>query len=451
MTTALEPSHRPEHRAPSPPLHLVGQRTATGWMIALLLLSGDPVVYAIAGGADTLLPVVAVVFGCVAMARRVKIFTPRVLWVMAALVAIQLVQCYDFKFWPVFTIVGMVTRLFVAAAVVGLIEDVPAAYTRAITIIAVYCLVMWTIDQTSHALRLDFRALFTPLENLFGINSDHRFAGVYTFTVLDGSYRNAGFFREPGLFAGYLLLGLLWLMLDHSGLEPRVRRRRIAIVLTALLTTVSTAGYVTLPLVLAAVAFAHGERRKRARPRKTLFIAVLVASIAALWLISANTSFLEDKLEGQYEEFVDEGKNYEITRFGGALLDINAIQERPLFGWGLHESTKFAQTPELAELAPSGGVTGWARSFGILGVAVFLLAIWAGLRPLVGGNLAASIYATGVIVMITQPNTFLNYPMFLTLMFLRRPVQHPDPAIAVPAVATAAIATPGPDAAHPRS
>ena len=402
----------------------------TVWMLVLLLISGNPAVYELTGGGDNLLPIAAAVFGSAVVARRARIFEPRVLWVTATLVAIQLVQCFEFQFWPVVTILGMVTRLFIAAAAVALVEDFPAAYVRAITIIAIYCLVMWTIDQTALALGLDFRALFAPLEQAVGIEADHRFALVYTFTVLDGTYRNAGIFREPGLFAGYLLLGLLWLTLDRSGVAPHIRRRRFVVILAALLTTFSTAGYVTLPLVLAAVAFEHNDRIKRAVSRKTMFAAVLVVSLGGLWLVSENTTFLEDKLQLQFEELLDEAQNYEITRFGGALLDLDAIQERPYFGWGLHESTKFAQTPELAELSPSGGVTGWVRSFGLLGAAVFLLAIGAGLRPLVGRSVAASIYATAVIVVIAQPNAFLNYPTFLALMFLRHPPERRDHAIA---------------------
>ena len=398
------------------------QRTAgTGWMLFLFMISGNPAVYALTGGADNLLPIAAAILWLAVLARRVQVLTPRFLRVTALLVVISIVQCFEFHFWPVVTILGMVTRLFIAAAIVPLVDDFPRAYVRAITIIATYCIVMWTIDQMALALSVDFRSLFKPLEDAIGLNVDHRFAGVYTFAVLDGKYRNCGIFREPGLFAGYLLLGLMFLLLDRDRGEPLVRRRRIIIMLVGLLTTVSTAGYVTLPLVLASVALDDNGRTGRASQRAGIFLAVLLVSIAGLWVVGTQTSFLQNKVEAQYEEFVNEGKGYEITRFGAALLDLNAIEERPLAGWGFHESTKFAQTPELAEISPSGGLTGWARSVGLLGVAVLLVAMWASMRPLVGGNLAASIYTTAVIAVIIQPNTFLNFPMFLSLMFLRPP------------------------------
>jgi hypothetical protein len=407
-------------------------RTGTGWLLLLMLVSGNPSVYALFGGEEYLLPIVAALLGCVVITRRVHVLGPRVVPVSVMLLGILVVQCALFQFWPVATILGLATRLFIAAAVVALVDDFPAAYIRAISIVAGYCVVMWTIDQATLALGVDFRALFMPLEHVVGMDSDHRFSLVYTFTVLEGTYRNAGFFREPGLFAGYLLLGLLWLMLDQSGIEPRVRRQRVVVVLVALLTTVSTAGYVTIPLVLAAVAFKRSAHPARAVSRKLVFVAVLLASLVGLWLVSENTTFLEEKLQLQYQGFVDEKKNYQITRFGAALLDFEAISERPFLGWGLHESTKFALTPDLTELSPSGGVTGWARSYGLVGLVVFLLAIGASLRPLIGGSLAAAIYATAVIVVIAQPNTFLNYPAFLALMFLRRPRPPPDPALAEP-------------------
>lgn len=405
----------------------------TLWMILVLVVSGNPAIYAVTGGENVLLPVVAVGLGAVAVSRNARIFEPRVLAVTGALVVIQLVQCYMFGFWPWLTIAGAVTRIFIAAALVAIVRDFPATYLRAIELVAAYCLVMWTIDQTAMALGLDFRGLFSPLEHWVGIDGEHHFDLVYTFAQLEHTYRNCGVFREPGLFAGYLLLGLLFLMIDRSGVAPNVRRRRIIILLATLLTTFSTAGYVTIPLVLAPVAFDHGTAiRRRVAARKDVLAGVLVVSLAGLWLVSRNTTFLEDKIELQYEEFVDEAKNFEITRFGAFMLDMQAISERPVFGWGVNEKTKYALTPDLVEFSPSGGTTGWLRSYGIAGLSVLLLAMFASFRPLLGGSKAAAAYVVAAVVVVAQPNTFLNYPLILCLMFLRRPLEHRDEVVASP-------------------
>ncbi len=160
---------------------------------------------------------------------------------------------------------------------------------------------------------------------------------MYTFTEYAGTYRNAAFFREPGLFAGYLLLAILFLVLRAPELERRKRNRYLMVLIVALASTFSTAGYVTLPFVMAASAFRHHERRLRRAPRKYVLLAVLALSIGAVWLVSQNSDFLADKLLRQYEGFLEQGRGYEITRFGSAYLDVEAIRERPLTGWGLHE------------------------------------------------------------------------------------------------------------------
>lgn len=405
------------------------RRSDTFWMIAVLMISGNPAIYAVTGGENVILPAMAAALGAVAVSRNARIFEPRVTTVTLALVGIQLMQCYGFGFWPMVTIAGVVTRLFIAAALVAVIRDFPATYVRAIELIAGYCLVMWVLDQTTMALGLDFRGLFAPLEHWVGIDGDHHFDLIYTFSQLEHTYRNCGVFREPGLFAGYLLLGLLFLVIDRSGFEPGLRRRRIALLLVTLMTTTSTAGYVTAPLVLAAVAFEHGAALRRVASRKNVFVTVLVVSLGGLWLISRNTTFLEDKIQRQYEEFIDETQNFEITRLGAFMLDMEAVAQRPILGWGVNETTKFALTPELAELSPSGGTSGWLRSFGIVGLAVLLWGWFASFRPLLGGSTGAAAYVTFVLVVICQPNTFLNYPLFLCLMFLRRPLEHADQVV----------------------
>ena len=387
-------------------------------VVLVLVISGNPAIYPLGGGEDLVLVIAAALLAIALAVRHASVWHPRLWWVLGGMLAISAVQAVEFDFLPVVTIAGLGIRLFIAAAVISLVSDFPTAYVKAMVAISVYVLVIYTIDQSALALDLDFRSLFSPLERLVGIDGDHRFTLVYTFTVTEGTYRDSGFFREPGLYAGYLLLALLLLMLRGATLDRKAVVRYGAILVIALATTFSTAGYITAPLVLAAAAFQYSDRLRRTVSRSGVFSTVLVISVVTVWGVSQNTDFIEQKIVGQYEELMAEGRGYEITRFGAALLDAQAIEERPWFGWGVHESTKYAQTPELAELAPSGGVTGWIRSFGLVGFAILVIAFWRGARGLVGASSSGAIYVTLVILLIAQPNTFLNYPLFMALMFL---------------------------------
>jgi hypothetical protein len=394
----------------------VSRRGDVVLVVLLLVLSGNPGIYSVLGGEEVVLTLATVVLAALVMSRRSTLVPPRVLWVGGALVAILVLQSFAFGFLPIVTILGLVTRLFVGAAVVTLVIDFPSTYVRAMVAIAIYALVMYGLDQVSLAAGLGFRDLFAPLERWVGMDADHRYALVYTFTVLDGTYRNAAFFSEPGLFAGYLLLALLFLMFRTHAFERRLVIRYVAILVVALASTFSTAGYVTLPIVLAAIGLRYADRLDGV-PRRWGLASVFVLGCGAVWIVSESSSFLEDKIVSQYESFIEEGQGYEITRFGAALMDVQALEERPLFGWGLHESTKYELTPELAELSPSGGVTGWARSFGLVGLAILVAALWRGSRELSRHPIARG-YAVFAMLLIAQPNTFLNYPLFIGLLFL---------------------------------
>lgn len=385
-------------------------------MVLVMFLSGNPSVYAVIGGEDVVLVLASLLLLATTQARGIALFDRASSTVFGVLFAVLIAQGFQFDFFPLVTFAGFGLRLLIALCVVRLVEDFTATYVRAMSVIAGYAIAMWTLDQLGIAFGIPFRDFFQPLQDFVGIDGDHRFSLIYTFTVQEGTHRNSGFFREPGLFAGYLLLALLFASLRGASLGPNARRNFLLLLL-ALVTTFSTAGYITVPIVLAAAAF-RPIAGVKAGARAPLFIGTLAASLVALWLVSANTTFIEDKIMGQYEALLMEGRGYEITRFGSVVLDLDAIEAKPVLGWGLHESTKFALIPELAELSPSGGVSGWARSFGLVGLCVLLLSWWRSLRPIGDGSLFGTAYIVLVVAAIAQPNTFLTYPLYACLLFL---------------------------------
>lgn len=392
-------------------------------VLFVLLLSGNPSVFALAGGMDVVLGIGALVMGALVITKNVRLFTRRATTVYVGFFIILVIHVFEFRLFPLMTMLGFGTRLFIGAALVALVPDLPSAYVRAMVWITTYALVIYSVDQVCLGLNIPFRDAFLPLETAVGIDADHRFSLIYTFTEYQGTFRNAAFFREPGLFAGYVLLGLLFLSLRFKEFPRHTARMYMGILLLGLLSSFSTAGYVTVPFVLAAMAYRYRDQKQSRVPTKSrtrLFVALLLMSVLALWVISANTSFLQEKVLTQYQDLLDEKRNFEITRFGAAMIDIQAIQRRPVFGWGIAESTKFAGAEEFLDLGltPSGGFTGWVRSFGLVGLFLFIRFIWLSCTGVLGQRGFGAAYVTGVLLVIMQPNTFLNYPMFMSLLFI---------------------------------
>lgn len=392
-------------------------------VIFLLFLSGNPVVGA-SGIAEAIFASSALFLGVLLIAIRRNFRWSHFLAIAVPLLAVMAVQAVDFEFLPVVTILGVLTKLFIGASVVWLVEDFPFAFVRAMVLLSSFALAIYGIDQLAIAGGLDFRGLFAPLERLAGASADHRFVLVHSFMV-DGAHRNAGFFREPGLFAGYLLLAILFLLLRERHFRRRTFLAYLAILTIALLSTFSTAGYVTLPFVLAVFAVlgvkprTSGQGMRSSYARTSAVVAIFAIGGAGAWTFLTEAEFVSDKIIAQLDLFNSQERGFEVTRFGGAYFDMQAIKERPVTGWGVHGQTKYALTPELEELAVSGGVTGWWRSFGAIGLLALLISYWKCAYSLTWSRPALATYVTLLFLIIAQPNTFLMFSFFQGLMFVR--------------------------------
>lgn len=387
------------------------------WLVGLLLLlGGNPGMDAVFNEKYAYIAT-AVVLAMLLHRRGVSPLGQRLPWIGGAFLSILLTQTLDFGI-PYVTLLGFATRLFIASAVVRLVRDFPVTYVRAIYLLAIYSIVVWSIDQLCLALGIGLREWFEPLAEAIGAPGEHQFVLFYTFA--GQVHRNAAFFREPGLFAGYLLLGLLLLSLRNNAFARKDAKRTQLVLLLALATTMSTAGYITAPLVLAASALRERQRLTSTATAVKRFTVILFVGVGIVWFASNHSDFIAEKIAQEYEFFDLESAGFEVSRLGAALFDFQAIVERPVFGWGIDTGTKFALTPEFIELGitPSGGVTGWARSFGIVGLLILIAALWTSVRPLSGHGPITTSYVTFVLLVIAQPNAFLNYPLFLSLMFL---------------------------------
>lgn len=133
------------------------------------------------------------------------------------------------------------------------------------------------------------------------------------------SARNSGPFWEPGAFAVYLMIALLFNFND----DKKILSSKNLVFIICLVSTFSTAGYIALFIFLIYVNFDLIKKN-------ALYYLVFFMVISIGYFIYFNTEFMGDKIKNNIE-ISDETTT---SRFGSALADIEDFKRSPVFGLG---------------------------------------------------------------------------------------------------------------------
>jgi hypothetical protein len=356
------------------------------------------------------------------------------LLVFFSFLMILAVQSISFNFFPLKTTAGFIIRLFVAFAAVRLVKDFPRIYINVMYGICIISLCFYIPEQLFYAIGRDFASLFTPLVNLvrdfflldtYGGRDATGSATIFIYNFENpynphNIYRNAGPFWEPGAFAGYISLALIFLGLEREKYDRRFYISHFLVLTITLLTTVSTMGYLIMPIVLSI----HYRRVTKSVVENLGRIAVgilMLPLFMALLINVWNLEFIGRKVIHQYEGAIAQ-RDYlwEYTRFGSMMVDWKYIKLRPIFGWGIHPKTKFALDPkdEHRIKGAGNGFSGFIHRFGILGMITFALFAWRGFYKLSRESLLRSVMAILATLMSLIGEEFLIFPPYLGLMFV---------------------------------
>jgi hypothetical protein len=336
------------------------------------------------------------------------------------------VQALSFSFFPLVTIAGFIMRLFIGFAAVRLVDNFPRIYINVMYVICIVSLCFYIPEQLFHAVGRDFASLFMPIVNLVGkvflfLNAEDAHILIYNFERPKEVHRNAGIFWEPGAFAGYILLALIFLGLKKDSYEKRFYMSRFYMMLITLLTTLSTMGYLVCSVVLM-IHYRLGSRTVAAN-LGWLFIIVMTFPLLVYGAIRIwNLDFMGQKINHQYQQAAPRAEYSQMNRIGSLLLDLEYIKRRPFFGWGINPKTHFALDPRdmFITKGRGNGFTGFIHAFGLLGFWGFIAAAWKGLYILSGNNFFRSFLAVAAILLMLNGEAYLNFPLFLGLMFLQK-------------------------------
>lgn len=176
--------------------------------------------------------------------------------------------------------------------------------------------------------------------------------------------RNPGPFWEPGAFAIFLNLALLFNLIKTRKL---IEKRNIVFI-SGIITTFSTTGFITLFITLSGFyIFTSGHKLK--------YIYVFVILILGISTYKA-AEFMEEKIIENYISY----KETSSSRFGSAYLDLLDFSTSPILGWGRGEyrygGIKFSLFTQ--EQHRNNGLTSLLVSYGLLIFILYLFLISKG-------------------------------------------------------------------------
>ena len=403
-----------------------GRRQHRRWMmddtVMLLLLCVSGHVFFTEGNqAQAGLMATAVIFAGLLEWKKRFSLTPALMAAVVVFALIHVWQAVSFRYLPLVTFVAFFGRLYVAYAAVCLIRDFPRTYVRVMFVICLVSFGFYVPDQLCRAAGIDFRGCFEVLHRLFGANLEHRYSiGLYNFQI-KAPYRNAAFFWEPGAFAGFTLVGIVFLALLQPPSRPREYRATLLVFCVSILTTFSTMGYMVLPIALGL----HAKRVISLSRGKTQRGLLLLSLLPAAYLVGMSVwklEFMSEKVRTELQsvesrEFTGRG----ASRLSSFFFHVPYIKERPVAGWGKNLKTYLALDPYIDANPPAGnGMLRFIHEMGLAGLCTFLLLAAGSFYSLTGRHLLETVLIMVIILLTLQGEEFLTGGLYLAFMFLTR-------------------------------
>lgn len=382
-------------------------------VLALFLVSGNPALPT-GGVLEVGLLLLMFVLVMAFLVRGRSTVSRRLVALVFLFVGLFLYQTITIGMQPVSTMAGFFVRLVIAYGATALVTNFSKTYVTIAIYLSFMALVFFTVDQALFVAGLDLRSALAGLD-LVGGAGVH--LGVHNLVGAPNAHRNAGIFWEPAALGGYVLVALVLLSIPGNERNVKSYYRDAIVLIATVLSTQSTAAYLLLPLVIVLHWRVRGgvSVPRRAIP-VTVFVILAIFGIAMYQIWSLD--FVSPKMLRQYQIVELRAEGWQLTRFGSLVLDWEFIQERPVAGWGLHETTRRSlETEYWSRHRMGNGFSGFAVSFGVVGLAAAIACMALSFRSIFRDPVAVTLALTTTVLLLNV-EMFLNFPAFLALLFL---------------------------------
>lgn len=330
-------------------------------------------------------------------------------------------QAISLNYFAYLTIGGLLVKLVIAAGIVISVPRFRVVFISVMSMLAGLSLIIHIPTIAAYLVGINVFEQVGFIADLVGAdppgtNPKHNIL-IHNFMGPEHYLRNSGMFWEPGAFAGYLILALILLSTVSDEISASRIRLYRNICVAGVISTLSTTGYIALPLALLSIQISGRSIRNDPVGRGLIILSssiILIPIGFYLWEID----FIGPKIAELYERAVKQEAGWELSRFGSIMFDWEYIRERPVFGWGQSLATQFSLHPKLAARMELGnGFTGFMRQMGLIGMAIFLVATARAFHKL-GLKTENVVLTMIVLIALLNGEYYLTYPIFLALQFL---------------------------------
>jgi hypothetical protein len=386
---------------------LVTSRWGLLLIFLVLVLSGNPIT-GLAKEPDTLFIIMFIfLFIGSLWKRQENIFLNRRFLILLALfVLIFFIQSYTFNFFPFTTYAGFLIRFGIGYMTYRLVDRFDIQFTIVICLLAFVSLFFFLVQVF-----VNLGSYGIPVSLEESIVEFPRFSfGIHTVVNNIGpAFRNCGMFSEPGLFAGYLNLAILFLIIHKTEMQKYFTRMFVILSL-ALFSTLSTQGYIVY-FILVVFYFIRNFKADKTYPLRLVGLFLLVLAIGFSF---SQLPFMQKKIETENNMLKYQEKGYEIKRIGGFVESLKYIESRPLTGWGLHSKTRTSLTH--SEIVVGTGMTDFMAKVGVPMFVLLCYILYKYFRRTTG-KLRSSIICLIIFLILIQGEPFFNYPIILSFFF----------------------------------
>lgn len=190
-----------------------------------------------------------------------------------------------------------------------------SAFNKVLFYVALLSLILFTLF-------LVYPHLMSYLPKQLNAN-DLDYINIFFYIHYLDMFRNTGVFREPGLYMIYLNMGLIFELFLTK--KPNVKY--IIVFVFAILTTLSTAGYIVLALIIIPYVF-------KSKSVKAIFAVTALSTVVIAFMIN-NYELFEQTLT----KFSSEGgaSSKEVSRVSSIIIPLYMFADSPFLGVGLTE------------------------------------------------------------------------------------------------------------------